>query len=47
VIVEALIGTSPPLEGEGLGRGGVSEKAARFIDSTPTLRSPLKGEGSK
>ena len=35
---------APPL-GEGLGRGGLSEEAPPCIDSTPTLPSPLRGEG--
>ncbi|MEA3044396.1 MAG: epoxyqueuosine reductase [Sphingomonadales bacterium] len=36
---------APPLDGEGLGRGGVSGNAPSFIDSTPTQPSPLRGEG--
>jgi threonylcarbamoyladenosine tRNA methylthiotransferase MtaB len=40
----AAVQISPPLEGEGLGRG-LSGKTALFIDPTPTLPSPLKGEG--
>jgi ring-1,2-phenylacetyl-CoA epoxidase subunit PaaD len=36
---------APPLEGEGLGWGGVSRRGPHFIDSTPTQPSPLKGEG--
>ena len=38
---------APPLDGEGLGWGGVSGEAPLFIDSTPTLPSPIKGEGSQ
>jgi pyruvate/2-oxoglutarate dehydrogenase complex dihydrolipoamide dehydrogenase (E3) component/uncharacterized membrane protein YdjX (TVP38/TMEM64 family) len=38
---------APPLDGEGLGRGEVSGKIQDFIDSTPTLPSPIKGEGSE
>jgi error-prone DNA polymerase len=37
---------APPLDGEELGRGGVSAKAPIFIDSTPTQPFPIKGEGS-
>jgi hypothetical protein len=37
----------PPLDGEGLGRGGLSARAAACIDSTPTLPSPIKGEGGE
>jgi 2-oxoglutarate dehydrogenase E2 component (dihydrolipoamide succinyltransferase) len=36
---------APPLEGEGLGWGGASGESPRFIDSTPSQPSPLKGEG--
>ena len=36
---------APPLEGEGLGRGGVSENAPHFIDSTPTQTLPPQGGG--
>ena len=36
---------APPLEGEGLGRGGVSGKAPHFIDSTPTQTLPPQGGG--
>jgi Fe-S cluster assembly protein SufD len=38
---------APPLDGEGLGRGGVSAGAARVANSTPTQPSPIKGEGEK
>jgi hypothetical protein len=42
----AFVGlVAPPLEGEGLGWGGLSEGVAAFIDSTPTQPSPLEGEG--
>jgi Fe-S cluster assembly protein SufD len=44
---EAWFSKAPPLDGEGLGRGGISEKAPAFIDSTPTQPSPIKGEGRK
>ena len=37
---------APPLDGEGLGWGGLSGKTPPFIDATPTLPSPIKGEGS-
>jgi hypothetical protein len=37
---------APPLDGEGLGWGGVSGNAPRFIDAAPALPSPIKGEGS-
>ena len=36
---------APPLDGEGLGWGGVSGKAATFAQSTPSQPSPIKGEG--
>jgi Fe-S cluster assembly protein SufD len=35
---------APPLDGEGLGRGGVSGRAQPFIDSTPP-NPPHQGEG--
>jgi pyruvate/2-oxoglutarate dehydrogenase complex dihydrolipoamide dehydrogenase (E3) component len=41
-----LIAKAPPLEGEGLGRGGVSGKAQTCIDSTPTPTLPPQGGGS-
>jgi Fe-S cluster assembly protein SufD len=40
---ENWFGKAPPLDGEGLGRGGV--ETADFIDSTPTQPSPIEGEG--
>ena len=44
--VEAWFGKAPPLEGEGLGRGGVSGgDAARVTNPPPPKPSPLKGEG--
>ncbi len=36
---------APPLDGEGLGWGGVSGNALPFIDATPTQPSPIEGEG--
>jgi threonylcarbamoyladenosine tRNA methylthiotransferase MtaB len=36
---------APPLDGEGLGWGGVSGEALRFIDSTPTQTLPHQGGG--
>ena len=36
-----------PLEGGGLGGGGVSGKAPHFIDATPPLPLPLKGRGKE
>jgi len=36
---------APPLDGEGLGWGGVSEKGALFATATPIQPSPIKGEG--
>jgi len=41
----AEVQISPPLEGEGVGWGGVSTGTARVAEFTPTLPSPLKGEG--
>jgi hypothetical protein len=38
-------GRAPPLDGEGLGRGDVSGKIAAASTFTPTLPSPIKGEG--
>jgi error-prone DNA polymerase len=38
---------APPLDGEGLGWGGVSGKTLPCIDATPTQPSPIKGEGLK
>jgi pyruvate/2-oxoglutarate dehydrogenase complex dihydrolipoamide dehydrogenase (E3) component/uncharacterized membrane protein YdjX (TVP38/TMEM64 family) len=37
---------APPLDGEGLGRGGVSEKAPPVTDATPP-NPPHRGEGSE
>jgi len=36
---------APPLDGEGLGRGGLSACPTRVAEATPTLPSPIKGEG--
>jgi hypothetical protein len=36
---------APPLEGEGLGWGGLAGNALVGTDSTPIQPSPLKGEG--
>ncbi len=38
---------APPLDGEGLGWGGISGRALPCIHSTPTQPSPIKGEGSR
>src|SRR3954471_9686035 len=39
-------GVTPPLDGEGLGRCGLSANASPLIDSTPPPHpSPIKGEG--
>jgi phage terminase large subunit-like protein len=38
--------TPSPSMGEGWGGGGLSGDSPRSIDSTPTLPSPIKGEGS-
>ena len=38
---------APPLEGEGLGRGGVAGHSPHFIDSTPTPTLPPLGGGSE
>jgi len=37
---------APPLDGEGLGRGGLRDPHSAGGDSTPTQPSPIKGEGS-
>ena len=37
---------APPLDGEGLGRGGVGDALRTGGESTPTLPSPIKGEGA-
>ena len=39
-------GRAPPLDGEGLGRGGLSARSATVSKATPTQPSPIKGEGS-
>ena len=44
-VVRTLCQIAPPLDGEGLGWGGVSGKVSLFIDSTPTQPSPIEGEG--
>ena len=36
---------APPLDGEGLGWGDARACAALFAYVTPTLPSPIKGEG--
>jgi hypothetical protein len=36
-----------PSMGEGLGGGGLSGNTPHFTDSTPTLPSPIKGEGPR
>src|SRR5581483_9589537 len=38
---------APPLDGEGLGWGVVRHRALRVSNRTPTLPSPIEGEGSK
>jgi 2-oxoglutarate dehydrogenase E2 component (dihydrolipoamide succinyltransferase) len=44
----AEVGTqAPPLDGEGLGRGGLRDPLSAGGDSTPTQPSPIKGEGSR
>jgi Fe-S cluster assembly protein SufD len=44
---EAWFSKAPPLDGEGLGRGGISAGATRVANSTPTQPSPIKGEGEE
>ncbi|HYG31083.1 MAG TPA: SufD family Fe-S cluster assembly protein [Allosphingosinicella sp.] len=46
--VEDWFGKAPPLEGEGLGRGGVSGgDAAQMTNPPPPHPSPLNGEGAR
>ncbi|HMJ93569.1 MAG TPA: FAD-dependent oxidoreductase, partial [Allosphingosinicella sp.] len=38
---------APPLDGEGLGRGGLRDSHRAGGEATPTLPSPIEGEGSQ
>ncbi len=45
--IAPLASEAPPLDGEGLGRGGLRDPHGAGGDATPTQPSPIKGEGSK
>jgi pyruvate/2-oxoglutarate dehydrogenase complex dihydrolipoamide dehydrogenase (E3) component/uncharacterized membrane protein YdjX (TVP38/TMEM64 family) len=44
---KTLVVKAPPLDGEGWGRDGVSGNAPHFVEATPTLPSPIEGEGER
>jgi pyruvate/2-oxoglutarate dehydrogenase complex dihydrolipoamide dehydrogenase (E3) component/uncharacterized membrane protein YdjX (TVP38/TMEM64 family) len=41
-----IVRGAPPLDGEGLGRGGIAARFGMDEEITPTQPSPIKGEGS-